>query len=119
MDEVKFVLKCLAFSAVLLLVMQIQVDGVTIESRFQETLVNPQMAEFVNNVAHGGVKLARDGYTKAVDFYKSKRGPDAEAELESEKTEASPKKTKQKKNKSSNKDLIDETELSESDEMIE
>ncbi len=119
MDEVKFVLKCLAFSAALLLVMQIQVDGVTLEARFQETLVNPQMADFVNNVAHGGVKLARDGYTKAVDFYKSKREPDAESEHEYEKSEAAPKKTKQKKNKSSNKDLTDEIEASESDEMIE
>lgn len=118
MDEVKFVLKCLAFSAVLLLVMQIQVDGVTLEARAQNALVNPHMAEFVNNVAHGGVKLAKDGYQKAVEMYKSKkeeRSPDAE--VDPEKLDSIKRIKPNKKN--SSKEFYDDAEYLEADELTE
>lgn len=57
MDELKFTLRCFAFAAALLVLSQLRTGGVTLENRVQASLVNSQVADFINKAAQGGVKL--------------------------------------------------------------
>lgn len=57
MDEVRFVARCLAFAALLLVISQLKTNGVSIENHVQASLVNSDVADFVNKAAKGGVKL--------------------------------------------------------------
>ena len=68
MDEARFVLKCFAFAAIVLVVSQVKTkSGGTIENQIQATLVSSEMASFVNKAADGGAQLIKDGavYLKA------------------------------------------------------
>ena len=69
MDEVKFVLKCFIFSALLLAFTQIKTGDVTIENRIETVLINATMADFVNKAADGGAKLIKDGIDYARENY--------------------------------------------------
>jgi hypothetical protein len=63
MAEVRFVLKCFAFAAIILMVSQVKTkSGSTIENQIQASLVSSQMATFVNKTADGGAQLIKDGY---------------------------------------------------------
>ena len=57
MDELKFVIRCFLFSCLLFSMSQIKADGITFEARIQNFLVSAPIADFVNNSAHGAVKL--------------------------------------------------------------
>ncbi len=57
MDELKFVIKCFLFSCALFVLSQLQMQGLTIESRVHSYLVSSPVANFVNETAYGGAKL--------------------------------------------------------------
>lgn len=60
MDELKFVLKCFLFACALLTLTQLKTNGLTIESRIQNSLLNTAVADFLNQTAAGGVKLVKN-----------------------------------------------------------
>ncbi|MGZ3689906.1 MAG: hypothetical protein ACXVAX_00295 [Pseudobdellovibrio sp.] len=70
MDEFKFVLRCLAFAAALLILSQLKTKTGTIETDIQATLVSSKTSEIVNNVADGGTKVLRDGMAYLTNKYK-------------------------------------------------
>lgn len=60
MDELKFVLKSLVFACLLFAISQYRMDnGITIEAYMRGYLVSSSVADFVNQSAHGGVKLIK------------------------------------------------------------
>lgn len=61
MDEIKFVLKCFVFAALLLVLTQIKSGETTIEGHIEAALINSEVAGFINKVADGGVKMIKDG----------------------------------------------------------
>lgn len=61
MDELKFVFKCLGFSVLLLILMQVRTGNKTIEEHVEDALINTKVSSFVNKSAQGGVKLIKDG----------------------------------------------------------
>ena len=69
MDELRFILKCFVFSALLLMLTQIKTGELTIEKHIEATLINSKMADFVNNVANGGVKIIKDAGHYANESY--------------------------------------------------
>lgn len=78
MDELKFVLRCFGFAALLLLLTQIKTGNATIEHRIEGSLMNSRTADFVNKVADGGVKLIRDSMVLAQATYADWKKPVAE-----------------------------------------
>lgn len=60
MDEFKFVLKCFLFSCLLLTFTQLKMNGLTVEARIQNSLLNTTVADFLNQTAAGGVKLIKN-----------------------------------------------------------
>lgn len=73
MDELKFVLRCFGFSALLLILTQLKTGGTTIEHRIEASLMNSRMSEFVNRAADGGVRLIKDGAALARSTYQDWR----------------------------------------------
>lgn len=69
MDEVRFVIKCFLFSALLLVLTQLKTGGITIENQIQSSLVNSEVADFVNKTANGGVKIIKDGAQMMYESY--------------------------------------------------
>lgn len=59
MDELRFVLKSFAAAALVLALSQIKTNEGTIEMQIQGALVSSETAAFVNQAAHGGVKVLR------------------------------------------------------------
>lgn len=88
MDEVRFVLKCFAFSALLLVFSQIKMDRTTIEEYVQSSLVNSHTSEFVNKAAEGGVKLIHDGWKWTKESYTHWRKQDSFASDDKDVTES-------------------------------
>lgn len=74
MDELRFVLKCFAFSALFLVLTQIKAGDKTIENHIHSSLVNSKVSDFVNKVADGGVKLIKDSYYYSMDSYQDWKG---------------------------------------------
>lgn len=60
MDEFKFVLKCFLFACLLLTLSQLKMNGLTVEARIQNGLLNTTVANFLNQTAAGGVKLIKN-----------------------------------------------------------
>lgn len=89
MDEFRFVMKCFAFAAIFLVLSQIKAGNTTIENHIQSSLVNSKVANQVNKVADGGVKLINDGYHYAVDFYQDWRNANSFASTNSNQVSAS------------------------------
>ena len=69
MDELKFVLRCFGFAALLLVLTQLKTGNMTIESRIQASLLHTRTADFVNKVASGGVLLIKDAGALAKSTY--------------------------------------------------
>ena len=79
MDEIKFVLRCFGFAAVLLVVSQLKTKTGTLETDIQGALVSSQSSELVNKVADGGAKMLRDGATYLSNKYKQSQAKAAPA----------------------------------------
>jgi hypothetical protein len=69
MDELRFVLKCLAIAAAFMVLTQIKAGEVTVEEKIEASLVNSSVSDFVNRVADGGVKLIKAGALSAKESY--------------------------------------------------
>ncbi len=81
MDEVKFVARCLGFAALLLVLSQLKTGGVTIEERVQASLVNSQVADFINKAAQGGVKLIHTTADSARSYFEKQKKTSSEKEV--------------------------------------
>lgn len=60
MSEAIFVLKCLVFTAILVVFMQLKVGGATIEKRAYGWLQHSTVSQYVQSVAAGGVMALRN-----------------------------------------------------------
>lgn len=85
MDEARFVLKCFAFAALVLVLSQLKTKTGTIETDIQATLVNSKTSEFVNMAADGGVKAIREIAAYAKETY-NKDHSETKKEIENKKT---------------------------------
>ncbi len=67
MDEFKFVMKCFLFACLLMMLSQVQTDGLTVESKVEVFLTHSAPAHFMQQAAAGGVKAAKEAlvFTKA------------------------------------------------------
>lgn len=67
MDEFKFVMKCFLFACLLMMLSQVQTDGLTIESKVETFLTTSASAHFMQEAAAGGVKAIKEAlvFTKA------------------------------------------------------
>lgn len=123
MDEARFVLKCFAFAALILVLSQLKTKSGTIETDIQAALVNSNTADFVNKAADGGVKAIRAVMNYAKEAYNKDRSKVKE-DLENKKAalqEAAIKKIEvlsQQVEKTSPKSSASEV-LSEGEEFIE
>ena len=88
MDELKFASKCLGFAIALLILMQIKVKDSTIEQHVESSLINTKVSHFVNRVAHGGVKLIKDGYGFAKESFLEWKNYDGSRSSEDTKSSA-------------------------------
>ncbi len=68
MAEFKFVMKCFLFACAVVALTQLKTGGLTIEARIQDSLLSSSTADFINEVAQGGIKL----FGKAMDYSKEK-----------------------------------------------
>lgn len=59
MSELLFVLKCFAFTAVLVVFMQLKIGSATIENHSYEWLQKSSVSRYVQSVAAGGVMAIR------------------------------------------------------------
>ena len=84
MDEVRFVLKCFGFAALVMVLSQLKTKTGTIETDIQAALVNSKTAEFVNMAADGGVKAIRAVANYAKETY-NKDHSETKKELEKKK----------------------------------
>ena len=89
MDELKFVARCFGFAAVLLVISQLKTGGVTIENRVQTTLVNSEVADFVNKSAQGGIKLVNTTTASIKAYYNKRNKKTSSAEEVSEENDES------------------------------
>jgi hypothetical protein len=62
MGEIKFALKCLAATALLIMLSQVKVGNSSIEDYAQNWLRSSKVAQFVQNAARGGARLIQDGF---------------------------------------------------------
>lgn len=69
MDELKFVIKCFLFAAILMVLSQIKIGEETIESKIQSSLLSPTTVDFVNKVAEGGAKLVKNSIEYGKTYY--------------------------------------------------
>lgn len=81
MDEVKFVARCFGFAALVLVLSQLKTGGVTLENRVQASLVNSQVADFVNKSAQGGVKLIQTTIDSARAYFEKQKKTSSEKEV--------------------------------------
>jgi hypothetical protein len=64
MDELKFVLKCLAFTALLVVLMQVKVRGYSVEAYSFHWLRTSKVSHYMQSVAAGGAMAVRSlGHT--------------------------------------------------------
>ena len=69
MDELKFVLKCFVFAVLFLVLTQIRAGEKTLEGHIESGLVNSRVADVVNKVAQGGVRLINDTARSVKESY--------------------------------------------------
>lgn len=74
MDEFKFVLKCLLISCVIVIFSQTRIAGETLENKAFIFFKHSDTAHWVRAAADGGVKLIREGVSKAQNFVSDKFG---------------------------------------------
>lgn len=63
MEELKFVLKCFLFTALLVVLMQIKVGGSSVENHSFRWLQKSGVSQYVQSVAAGGAMALRRGFT--------------------------------------------------------
>lgn len=70
MDEIKFVVKSLVWACLLFALSQYRLeDGQTIEARVHGYLISSSVASFVNESAHGGVKVVRNVSNEVSEYF--------------------------------------------------
>jgi len=72
MDEFKFVLRCLLFTAVIMFISQYKMNDETLEAKAQYYFVESPTAETLREAAAGGVKFVRGAVNDSVGFIKKK-----------------------------------------------
>lgn len=72
MDEFKFVLKCLIFTAVIMFISQYKMNDETLEAKAQYFFVESPTAEHLREAAAGGVKFIRETVHSGVSFIQKK-----------------------------------------------
>jgi len=60
MDELKFVLKCFAFTAILVVLMQVKVKGYSVEAYSFHWLRTSTVSQYIQSVAAGGAMALRN-----------------------------------------------------------
>lgn len=84
MDEFKFVIKCFGFAAIFMILTQVKTGETTLEQQIEASLVNSTVSDFVNKVAHGGVKLIKDSANSAKESYYNWKHSDSGKAIKSE-----------------------------------
>lgn len=76
MEELKFVVKCFVFTALLIVVMQVRVGGYSIEAHSFHWLRKSTVSQYIQSAAAGGAMALRnlgrsvkDGVASTVDGY--------------------------------------------------
>ncbi|WP_295905156.1 hypothetical protein [uncultured Bdellovibrio sp.] len=76
MEELKFVLKCFACTALLIVLMQVKVGGASIENHSFHWLQNSTASQYIQSAAAGGAmalrnlgKSLKDGVASTVDGF--------------------------------------------------
>ena len=72
MDEFKFVLRCLLFTAVLMFISQYKMNDETLEAKAQYYFMESPTAETLREAAAGGVKFVRGTINDDMSFLKKK-----------------------------------------------
>lgn len=72
MDEFKFVLRCLLFTAVIMFISQYKMNDETLEAKAQYYFVESPTAETLRQAAAGGVKFVRGTINDGIGFIKNK-----------------------------------------------
>lgn len=72
MDELKFVLRCLLLTVFLMFISQYKVNNETLESKAEQALVHSSSAEYLREMAAGGVKFIRVSVEDGISFVKNK-----------------------------------------------
>jgi hypothetical protein len=72
MDEFKFVLRCLLFTALIMFISQYKMNDETLEAKAQYYFVESPTAETLREAAAGGVKFVRGAVNDSVGFIKKK-----------------------------------------------
>jgi hypothetical protein len=72
MDEFKFVLRCLVFTAVIMFVSQYKMNNETLEAKAQYFFMESPAAETLREAAAGGVKFVREAVEGSVHFIQKK-----------------------------------------------
>lgn len=68
MSEVFSVLKTLVITVVVIVAMQIEVDGMTLEKKSHLFLTQSAFAGHIHSVAKGAIKASKEGYVWTKDF---------------------------------------------------
>lgn len=123
MDEIKFVMKCFVFAALLLVLTQVKTKDATIESHIEAALVSSQVSNFVNKTAAGGAKLLKDaGHYASESYMNWKRGEAADSASVTEKNKSKTQlsaKSESKTSRVQTEPIADEISDSENIESIE
>jgi hypothetical protein len=72
MDEFKFVLRCLVFTAALMFISQYKINHETLEAKAQHFLVDSPTAQNLRDVAAGGVMFIQNSIEDGTRFIKRK-----------------------------------------------
>ncbi len=72
MDEFKFVLRCLFFTAIIMFISQYKMNNETIEAKAQYLFMESPTAETLREAAAGGVKFVREAIEGSVHFIQKK-----------------------------------------------
>ncbi|MNJ93529.1 hypothetical protein D3C87_112110 [compost metagenome] len=77
MEELKFVLKCFLFTALLVVMMQVKVGGTSLEQHSYRWLQRSTVSQYIQSVAAGGAMALRnlsysvkDGVASTVDGFR-------------------------------------------------
>lgn len=60
MEELKFVFKCLCFSALLIVLMQVKIGGASVESHSFQWLRTSTVSQYIQSAAAGGAMALRN-----------------------------------------------------------
>lgn len=72
MDEFKFVLRSLLLAIFIMFISQYKFNNETLESKAEQALVRSESAEYLREMAAGGVKFIRVSTEDGINFLKKK-----------------------------------------------